>query len=102
MQLFVRGQEPHVVDVSGDETVGQLRAQLCALEGVSAEEARLSVCGVALADDVLVNSIQAEIELGVGLLGGESDGRRGGQQLVEVVWYVHCLVCFAVSITQWQ
>ena len=77
MQLFVRGQEPHVVDVRGDETVGQLRAQLCALEGVPAEEGRLSAGGVALADDVLVSSIQAEIELDVGLLGGESGGCRG-------------------------
>ncbi|KAF0301567.1 Ubiquitin-like protein FUBI [Amphibalanus amphitrite] len=82
MQLFVRGQEPHVVDVTGEETVGQLRAQLCALEGLAADEARLSVGGVALADDVLVNSIQAEVELDVGLLGGEWraaavwDGRR--------------------------
>jgi len=74
MQLFVRGQAPHVVDVRGEETVGELRAQLCALEGVAAEQARLSVGGVALADDVLVNSIQAEIELDVGLLGGKVHG----------------------------
>ena len=86
MQLFVRGQEPHVVDVRGDETVGVLRAQLCALEGLTAEEARLSVGGVLLTDDVVVDSIQAEIELDVGLLGGrwrcgaalEACGRRAG------------------------
>ena len=59
-----------MVDVRGDETVGVLRAQLCALEGLTAEEARLSVGGVLLTDDVLVDSSQAEIELDVGLLGG--------------------------------
>ncbi|XP_037080435.1 uncharacterized protein LOC119101237 [Pollicipes pollicipes] len=74
MQIFVRGQEPHVVEVRGDETLGQLRPLLCALEGVDAEEARLSAGGVTLADDVLISSIQAEIELDVGLKGGKVHG----------------------------
>ena len=49
MQLFVRGQSLHTVEVSGFESVEWLKAQVCALEGVEdAGEQVLSLNGAPL------------------------------------------------------
>ena len=49
MQLFVRGQSVHTVEVSGFESVEWLKAQVCALEGIEdAEEQVLSLNGAPL------------------------------------------------------
>ena len=49
MQLFVRGQSLHTLEVSGFESVEWLKAQVCALEGVEdAEEQVLSFNGAPL------------------------------------------------------
>merc|ERR1712180_169854 len=49
MQLFVRGQSLHTVEVSGFESVEWLKAHVCALEGVEdAEDQVLSLNGAIL------------------------------------------------------
>ena len=38
MQLFVRAQELHTLEVTGQETVAQIKAHVASLEGIAPEE----------------------------------------------------------------
>jgi len=79
MQLFVRGQSLHTLEVSGFESVEWLKAQVCALEGVEdAEEQVLSFNGAPLLEsEPLVTCGLSELctlELNGRLLGGKVHG----------------------------
>uniref|UniRef100_A0A8C2J5I3 FAU ubiquitin like and ribosomal protein S30 fusion a n=1 Tax=Cyprinus carpio TaxID=7962 RepID=A0A8C2J5I3_CYPCA len=51
MQLFLRAQTLHTLDVSGLQTVRDLKAHVQALEGLSVEEQVLLLAGAPLEDD---------------------------------------------------
>ena len=68
MQLFVRGQSLHTVEVSGFESVEWLKAHVCALEGVEdAEDQVLSLNGAILIEsEPLVTCGLSEVSVAVG------------------------------------
>jgi len=79
MQLFVRGQSLHTVEVSGFESVEWLKAHVCALEGVEdAEDQVLSLNGAILIEsEPLVTCGLSELctlEMNGRLLGGKVHG----------------------------
>ncbi|XP_063622040.1 ubiquitin-like FUBI-ribosomal protein eS30 fusion protein [Cydia splendana] len=75
MQLHIRGQSTHVLDVNGQESIGQIKERLRALEGFEAEEVTLSLCGAPLEDACLVSELSsAELDFTVPLLGGKVHG----------------------------
>ncbi|CAB3227062.1 unnamed protein product [Arctia plantaginis] len=75
MQLHIRGQSTHVLDVEGQETVGQIKERIRALAEIGAEELTLSSCGAPLEDSCLVSELSSyELDLTVPLLGGKVHG----------------------------
>ncbi|XP_075975462.1 ribosomal protein S30 [Anticarsia gemmatalis] len=75
MQLHIRGLSTHVLDVDGQETIGQIKERVRALAEVGAEELTLSVCGAPLEDASLVSELSSnELDLTVPLLGGKVHG----------------------------
>uniref|UniRef100_A0A8C0B5N9 FAU ubiquitin like and ribosomal protein S30 fusion n=1 Tax=Buteo japonicus TaxID=224669 RepID=A0A8C0B5N9_9AVES len=75
MQLFIRAQSLHTLEVSGAETVAQIKAQVAALAGVPPEEQVLLWGGTPLDDDaVLGQSPPTTLELSTRLLGGKVHG----------------------------
>nr|AXY94726.1 ubiquitin-like protein FUBI [Galleria mellonella] len=75
MQLHIRGQSTHVLDVSGEESIGQIKDRLRALAEVGAEELTLSACGAPLDDSCLVSDLDStELDLTIPLLGGKVHG----------------------------
>ncbi|CAG9787872.1 unnamed protein product [Diatraea saccharalis] len=75
MQLHVRGQSTHVLEVSGEESIGQIKERLRVLAEVGAEDLTLSVNGAPLDDSYLVSELSsAELDLTVPLLGGKVHG----------------------------
>merc|ERR1739849_4687 len=79
MQLFVRGQSVHTVEVSGFESVEWLKAQVCAMEGIEdAEDQVLSLNGAILIEsEPLVTCGLSELctlEMNGRLLGGKVHG----------------------------
>ncbi|XP_053605005.1 ubiquitin-like FUBI-ribosomal protein eS30 fusion protein [Plodia interpunctella] len=75
MQLHIRGQSTHVLDVNGEESIGQIKDRIRTLAGVEAEELTLSLCGAPLEDACLVSELSStELDLTVPLLGGKVHG----------------------------
>ncbi|XP_047509722.1 FAU ubiquitin-like and ribosomal protein S30 [Pieris napi] len=75
MQLHIRGQSTHVLDVNGEESIGQIKDRIRNLADVGAEELTLSACGSPLEDDVLVSELSAtDLDLNIPLLGGKVHG----------------------------
>ncbi|XP_052754793.1 FAU ubiquitin-like and ribosomal protein S30 [Galleria mellonella] len=75
MQLHIRGQSTHVLDVSGEESIGQIKDRLRASAVVGAEELTLSACGAPLDDSCLVSDLDStELDLTIPLLGGKVHG----------------------------
>ncbi|NXN62549.1 UBIM protein, partial [Rynchops niger] len=78
MQLFIRAQSLHTIEVSGDETVAQIKAQVAALAGVPPEDQVLSFGGTPLDDDTVLGQSPlpefATLELSSRLLGGKVHG----------------------------
>ncbi|KAF7988076.1 hypothetical protein HCN44_007570 [Aphidius gifuensis] len=54
MQLQIRGQETHVVDCQGNETIADIKAKLSAIESVGTTEFTLHCAGAPLSDDICV------------------------------------------------
>ncbi|KAL4709447.1 hypothetical protein ACJJTC_019744 [Scirpophaga incertulas] len=74
MQLHIRGQSTHVLDVAGEESIGQIKERLRALAGID-DDVTLSVCGAPLDDSSLVSELSStELDLTVPLLGGKVHG----------------------------
>ncbi|XP_073672848.1 FAU ubiquitin like and ribosomal protein S30 fusion a [Garra rufa] len=78
MQLFLRAQNLHTLDVSGHETVNDIKAHVQTLEGLSVEDQVLLLAGAPLEDDsTLLNCGVTEhctIEVAARLLGGKVHG----------------------------
>ncbi|XP_012261888.2 LOW QUALITY PROTEIN: FAU ubiquitin-like and ribosomal protein S30 [Athalia rosae] len=75
MQLHIRGQQSHILDCNGDETVAQIKAQIAALENVDASELSLSCGGAPLTDDFAVAELTSfSLDLTVPMLGGKVHG----------------------------
>ena len=75
MQLIVNGSQTHVVEVSPEANVAQLRAQLSMLEGVDCEQLNLFCSGSPLEDEVNLAALEnLTIQLTVPLLGGKVHG----------------------------
>ncbi|XP_038214086.1 uncharacterized protein LOC119833925 [Zerene cesonia] len=75
MQLHIRGQSTHVLDVNGEESIAQIKERIRSLADVGAEELTLSVCGAPLEDSVLVSELSsADLDLTIPLLGGKVHG----------------------------
>ncbi|GBP20950.1 40S ribosomal protein S30 [Eumeta japonica] len=75
MQLHIRGQSTHVIDVSTDESIGQIKERIRALAGVDDDELTLSLAGAPLDDMCLVSELSSnELDLTVPLLGGKVHG----------------------------
>ncbi|XP_064359353.1 ubiquitin-like FUBI-ribosomal protein eS30 fusion protein [Dromaius novaehollandiae] len=78
MQLFVRAQTLHALEVSADETVAQLKARVAALEGIAPQDQVLLCGGAPLDDDAAVGQSGladfATVEVAARLLGGKVHG----------------------------
>lgn len=74
MQLFVKGETLHAVNVTGNETVEDLKGILSPLESIPIEEQVLSYGGVVLENEGLLSELVlpgGTLELTGRLLGGE-------------------------------
>merc|ERR1712154_265001 len=75
MQLILNGSQTHVVEVSPEANLSQLRAQLSMLEGVDCEQLNLFCSGAPLEDQVNLAALENQtIDLTVPLLGGKVHG----------------------------
>ncbi|XP_072737137.1 ubiquitin-like FUBI-ribosomal protein eS30 fusion protein [Ciconia boyciana] len=78
MQLFIRAQSLHTIEVSGTETVAQIKAQVAALAGVPPEDQVLLFAGTPLDDDTVLGQSRlpefATLEVSTRLLGGKVHG----------------------------
>ncbi|XP_049646882.1 FAU ubiquitin-like and ribosomal protein S30 [Accipiter gentilis] len=78
MQLFIRAQSLHTLEVSSAETVAQIKARVAALVGVPPEEQVLLWGGTPLDDDAVLGQSPlpefATLELSTRLLGGKVHG----------------------------
>merc|ERR1712111_29058 len=72
---FRRDLQTHVLEVSPEANVAQLRAQLSMLEGVDCEQLNLFCSGSPLEDEVNVSALEnMTIDLTIPLLGGKVHG----------------------------
>lgn len=73
MQLFVRGLSTDVLEVSGEETIGQIKNRLLKVEGVGSDaELSLSCEGRLLEDALLLNTLTCHnLDANVSVKGGE-------------------------------
>jgi len=75
MQLIVRSQETHVIDIPVEANVESLRAQLAQLEGVSPAQLNLSCAGTMLEDKMSVSLLEnLPVDLNIPLFGGKVHG----------------------------
>jgi len=77
MQIFVRAQELHTLELSGGETVGQIARSVAELEGLAVEDVAMYSAGQPLKFDDLVSMYAAELntlELEVRMVGGKVHG----------------------------
>ena len=73
MQLFVRSQETHVLDVTGGETVGQVKALVCQRENLEPEQLAVYLGGHPLEDEQVLTACTEDLStlnVEVRLLGG--------------------------------
>merc|ERR1712243_449030 len=75
MQLIVRGNQTHILDVAPSANVGCLKAQLSLLEGVDVEQLNLFCSGSPLEDEIHLAAFENHtIDLNIPLLGGKVHG----------------------------
>ncbi|CAH2046941.1 unnamed protein product, partial [Iphiclides podalirius] len=75
MQLHIRGQSTHVLDVNGQESIGQIKERIRSLAEVGDDDMTLSLCGAPLDDTTLVSDLSStELDLTIPLLGGKVHG----------------------------
>ncbi|XP_043744498.1 ubiquitin-like protein FUBI [Cervus elaphus] len=85
MQLFVRAQELHTLEVTGQETVAQIKAHVASLEGIAPEDQVLLLAGTPLEDEATLGQCGVEalstLEVAGRMLGGKVHGSlaRAGQ-----------------------
>eukprot|EP00088_Acartia_fossae_P062974 TRINITY_DN7646_c0_g2_i1.p1 TRINITY_DN7646_c0_g2~~TRINITY_DN7646_c0_g2_i1.p1 ORF type:complete len:131 (+),score=52.61 TRINITY_DN7646_c0_g2_i1:31-423(+) len=75
MQLIVRSQNTHVIEIAPHANVETLRAQLAQLEGVSVDQLNLSCAGSMLQDGMSVSLLEnLPVDVNIPLLGGKVHG----------------------------
>uniref|UniRef100_A0A8D0V1G6 Ubiquitin-like protein FUBI n=1 Tax=Sus scrofa TaxID=9823 RepID=A0A8D0V1G6_PIG len=78
MQLFVRAQELHTLEVTGQETVAQIKAHVASLEGIAPEDQVLLLAGTPLEDKAILGQCGVEalstLEVAGRMLGGKVHG----------------------------
>jgi small subunit ribosomal protein S30e len=75
MQLIVRGNQTHVVEVDSDNTVLALKLQLSLLENVDLSAINLFCSGAPVEDEVNVSCLEGQtLDLTVPLKGGKVHG----------------------------
>ncbi|KAK7819089.1 hypothetical protein U0070_002401 [Myodes glareolus] len=78
MQLFVRAQELHTLEVTGQETVAQIKAHVTSLEGIAPEDQVLLLAGSPLEDEATLAQCGVEalttLEVAGRMLGGKVHG----------------------------
>ncbi|KAM4845960.1 ubiquitin-like FUBI-ribosomal protein eS30 fusion protein [Thomomys bottae] len=78
MQLFVRAQELHTLEVTGQETIAQIKARVASLEGIVPEDQVLLLAGTPLDDDATLGQCGVEalttLQIVGRLLGGKVHG----------------------------
>ncbi|XP_066253547.1 ubiquitin-like FUBI-ribosomal protein eS30 fusion protein [Euwallacea similis] len=75
MQLVFRGLSTHVLECLGDESIGQIKERVAALEGLKESEVSLYISGSPISDTVNVSELEeTDIEISVGLPGGKVHG----------------------------
>ncbi|XP_068411022.1 ubiquitin-like FUBI-ribosomal protein eS30 fusion protein [Eschrichtius robustus] len=78
MQLFVRAQKLHTLEVTGQETVAQIKAHVASLEGIAPEDQVLLMAGTPLEDEASLGQCGVEalstLEVAGRMLGGKVHG----------------------------
>ncbi|MXQ90650.1 hypothetical protein E5288_WYG016336 [Bos mutus] len=78
MQLFVRAQELRTLEVTGQETVAQIKAHVASLEGIAPEDQVLLLAGTPLEDEATLGQCGVEalstLEVAGRMLGGKVHG----------------------------
>lgn len=78
MQLFVRAQDLHTLEVTGQETVAQIKAHVASLEGIAPEDQVVLLAGTPLEDEVTLGQCGVEalttLEVAGRMLGGKVHG----------------------------
>ncbi|WAR20120.1 RS30-like protein [Mya arenaria] len=76
MQLFIRGTETHVVEVTGTETVHDVKALIAEKEGYSLEDQVVLLGGKPLGPGLLTDLCEdmSTLEVNLRLLGGKVHG----------------------------
>uniref|UniRef100_I0FMG2 Ubiquitin-like protein fubi and ribosomal protein S30 n=1 Tax=Macaca mulatta TaxID=9544 RepID=I0FMG2_MACMU len=78
MQLFVRAQELHPLEVTGQETVAQIKAHVASLEGIAPEDQVVLLAGTPLEDEATLGQCGVEalttLEVAGRMLGGKVHG----------------------------
>uniref|UniRef100_A0A8C9DD63 FAU ubiquitin like and ribosomal protein S30 fusion n=1 Tax=Prolemur simus TaxID=1328070 RepID=A0A8C9DD63_PROSS len=78
MQLFVRAQELHTLEVTGQETVAQIKAHVASLEGIAPEDQVVLLGGTPLEDEATLSQCGVEalttLEVAGRMLGGKVHG----------------------------
>lgn len=78
MQLFVRAQELHTLEVTGQETVTQIKAHVASLEGIALEDQVVLLAGSPLEDEATLGQCGVEalttLEVAGRMLGGKVHG----------------------------
>ncbi|XP_008157329.1 FAU ubiquitin-like and ribosomal protein S30 [Eptesicus fuscus] len=78
MQLFVRAQELHTLEVTGGETVSQIKAHVASLEGIAPEDQVVLLAGTPLEDEATLGQCGVEalttLEVAARMLGGKVHG----------------------------
>ncbi|EFB23144.1 hypothetical protein PANDA_022157, partial [Ailuropoda melanoleuca] len=78
MQLFVRAQELHTLEVTVQETVAQIKAHVALLEGIAPEDQVMLLAGTPLEDEATLGQCGVEalttLEVAGRMLGGKVHG----------------------------
>uniref|UniRef100_A0A2I3TNR0 Ubiquitin-like domain-containing protein n=1 Tax=Pan troglodytes TaxID=9598 RepID=A0A2I3TNR0_PANTR len=78
MQLFVHAQELHTLEVTGQETVAQIKAHVASLEGIAPEDQVVLLAGAPLEDGATLGQCRVEaltaLEVAGRMLGGKVHG----------------------------
>uniref|UniRef100_A0A8C9HZH8 Ubiquitin-like domain-containing protein n=1 Tax=Piliocolobus tephrosceles TaxID=591936 RepID=A0A8C9HZH8_9PRIM len=77
MQLFVCAQELHTLEVTGQETVAQIKAHVASLEGIVPEDQVMLLAGMPLEDEATMGQCGVEAlisQVASCMLGGKVHG----------------------------
>ncbi|KAE8607185.1 hypothetical protein XENTR_v10011071 [Xenopus tropicalis] len=78
MQLFVRGQSLHTLEVSGQETISQIKDQISSLEGIPSEDQVVVLAGSPLSEEHTLQQCGvcdlSTLDIVARLLGGKVHG----------------------------